>query len=154
MSAVYVPPVRRWVETFHNVAATDASLDVAQRLHDAGNTTDLKARTKAFSVRIVRLVDSLPRRRSSEVIGHQLLRSATSVGANYRSACRGRSRAEFMAKLGIVEEESDESAFWLELLVEAGLVREKMLADLIREANEITAMTVASIKIARAKAKA
>jgi four helix bundle protein len=120
----------------------------------AGTPTDLKARTKAFSVRIVRLVDSLPRRRSCEVIGHQLLKSATSVGANYRSACRGRSRAEFMAKMGIVEEESDESAFWMELLVEAGVVKEQMLAELIREANEITAMTVASIKTARAKAKA
>jgi four helix bundle protein len=122
--------------------------------HMAGKPADLKARTKAFAVRIVRLVDSLPRQRSCLVIGHQLLKSATSVGANYRSACRGRSRAEFVAKMGIVEEEADESAFWLELLVEAGVVKAKQLADLIREANEITAMTVASIKTARAKAKA
>lgn len=112
--------------------------------------TDLKARTKAFAVRVIRLVDSLPRSRSCDVIGHQLMKSATSVGANYRSACRGRSRAEFTAKLGIVEEEADESVYWLELLVEAGLVEEKLLVELMREANEITAMTVASIKTAKA----
>jgi four helix bundle protein len=110
---------------------------------------DLKARTKAFAVRVIRLVDSLPRNRSCDVIGHQVLKSATSVGANYRSACRGRSRAEFCAKLGIVEEEADESLYWFELLVESGLVEEKLLADLMREANEITAMTVASIKTSK-----
>ena len=112
--------------------------------------TDLKARTKAFAVRVIRLVDSLPQSRSCDVIGHQLLKSATSVGANYRSACRGRSRAEFSAKLGIVEEEADEALYWFELLVEADLMPQKLLADLMREANEITAMIVASIKTARA----
>jgi four helix bundle protein len=115
---------------------------------------DLKARTKEFAVRVVRLVDALPKRRSCEVLGHQLLKRATSVGANYRSACRGRSTAEFCSKLGIVEEEADEAMFWLELLIEAGIVRRELLADLLTEADEITAMVVASIRTARAARKA
>ena len=114
-------------------------------------TPDLKVRTKEFAVR---LVDSLPKQRSCDVLGHQLLKSATSVGANYRSACRGRSTAEFCSKLGIVEEEADEAMFWLELLVEAGIVRRELLADLLAEADEITAMVVASIRTARAARKA
>ena len=110
---------------------------------------DLRIRTKAFAVRVIRLVDSLPSRRSCEVIGKQLLRSATSVGANYRAACRARSTAEFIAKLGIVEEEADESAYWFELLAEAEIVKSEVLKDLHTEAGEIVAMVVASIKTAR-----
>jgi four helix bundle protein len=110
---------------------------------------DFKDRTKKFAIRVIRLVDSLPRSRSTDCIGHQLLRSATSVGANYRAACRARSDAEFCAKLGIVEEEADESRFWMELLAESGKVKMELLADLLNEANELTAMTVASIKTAR-----
>lgn len=98
---------------------------------------------------MIRLVDSFPPNRSAEVIGRQLLRSATSVGANYRAAKRGRSSAEFRAKLGVVEEEADETVYWLELLAESGYVNPKLLDDLLREANEITAMVVASIKTAR-----
>lgn len=113
----------------------------------------LKARTKAFALRVITLVDALPNKRSAEVIGRQLQRSATSVGANYRSACRGRSRKEFVAKLGIVEEEADESGYWIELLAESGLISGKRVADLTREADELTAIMVASIKTARAKAK-
>jgi len=109
----------------------------------------LRTRTKKFALRVMKLVDALPNTRSADVVGKQLLRSATSVGANYRAAQRGRSRAEFLAKLGIVEEESDESAYWLELLIESGTVAEKALADLLRESNEITAMIVASIRTAR-----
>ncbi len=111
---------------------------------------DLRKRTQAFATRVIRLVNSLPAARASEVIGKQLLRSACSVGANYRAACRGRSKAEFAAKLGIVEEESDECSYWFELLVEADIVEEKMLRELILEADEITAMVVASIKTAKA----
>lgn len=121
---------------------------------DTAKSPDLRIRTKEFAVRVVRLVESLPRTRSVDVIGHQLLRSATSVGANYRSACRGRSRPEFLAKLGIVEEEVDESLFWLELLVEAGIVQRTVLVDLLTEANEITAMVVASIRTAKAAQQA
>jgi len=80
-----------------------------------------------------------------------LLRAATSVGANYRAACRARSKAEFIAKLGIVEEESDECSYWLELLVEAGLMKQERVADLVKEADEITAIVVSSIQTARGK---
>jgi four helix bundle protein len=107
---------------------------------------DFKKRTKQFAVRVIRLVESLPQRRTADVIGKQLLRSATSVGANYRAACRGRSPQEFRSKLGIVEEEADESIYWIELLVESELVRHELVAELLREADEILAMVVASIK--------
>jgi|SRR5262245_5127271 len=112
---------------------------------------DLKVRTKAFAVRCIRLVDSLPAGRSSDVIARQLLKSATSVGANYRSACRGRSAAEFCSKLGIVEEEADESAYWIGLLQEADIVKADLLTPLHQEAGEILAMTVASIRTAKKK---
>ena len=111
---------------------------------------EFKQRTKKLALRVIRLVESLPRTHASEVIGKQLLRSATSVGANYRAACRGKSTADVISKLGIVEEESDESIYWMELLVEAGLVPEAKLASLMTEMNEIVAMTVASIKTLRA----
>lgn len=113
-------------------------------------SADLKARTKAFAIRVIRLVNSLPRSRAADVIGHQLLRCATSVGANYRAACRGRSTAEFCSKLGIVEEEGDEAIYWLELLAETGIVKAELLTPLHEEANEIVAMVVASIKTAKA----
>jgi four helix bundle protein len=112
--------------------------------------TILRTRTKQFALRVIRLVDSLPNRRAANVIGVQLLRAATSVGANYRAAQRGRSKAEFRAKLGVVEEESDESAYWLELLSESGLMKPERLTDFHREANEITAMVVSSIRTSRA----
>ena len=114
---------------------------------------EFKARTKAFAVRVVRLVESLPGRRSADVLGRQLLRSATSVGANYRAACRAQSRPAFIAKLSIVEEECDEAIYWMEILIEAGIVREPLLADLRAEANEILSMIVASLKTARRGSK-
>jgi four helix bundle protein len=110
---------------------------------------DFKRRTKQFALRIIRLVDSLPQRRSADVIGKQLLRAGTAVGANYRASCRARSQAEFRAKLGIVEEEADESAYWMELLIEAELVRKMLVENLLQEANEILAMVVASIRTSR-----
>src|SRR5438045_1130487 len=91
---------------------------------------EFKDRTKRFAVRVIRLVDSLPQKRSADVVGKQLLRAATSVGANYRAACRARSKAEFCAKLGIVEEEGDECVYWLELLIDAGLVPGRLLTPL------------------------
>jgi four helix bundle protein len=116
-------------------------------------TTDesryLKPRTKQFALRAVRLVESLPKNLAAQVIGKQLLRSALSVGANYRSAKRARSNAEFISKMGIVEEEADESRYWLEMLVDAGLISKERLQPLIAETNEITAMVVASIRTAR-----
>ena len=110
---------------------------------------DLKQRTQAFAVRTIRLVQTLPRSRAADVIGHQLLRSGTSVAANYRAARRARSRKEFLAKMGIVEEEADESAFWLELLVDVDLVRASEVVDLKGEAQQLVAITVASIRTAR-----
>lgn len=109
----------------------------------------LKARTKTFAVRIVKLVDSLPRSLAAQVMGRQLLRSATSVGASYRAACRAQSRAEFAAKLSIVVEESDESLYWLELVRETELVKPELLAALIREANELVAIVLTSRKTAK-----
>jgi four helix bundle protein len=109
----------------------------------------LKLRTKQFALRVIRLTDSLPRRASADVLGRQLLRSATSVAANYRSACRAKSRAEFVSKMGTVEEEADESAIWLELIAESEIVTAGKLSALRREADELTAIAVASIRTAR-----
>lgn len=113
---------------------------------------DLLARTKDFGLRVIRMIEALPPGMTAQVIGRQLLRSATSVGANYRSACRGKSKADFIAKLNIVLEEADESHYWLELLVDSGLMPEKRLADLMQEANQLVAICTASINTAR-KAK-
>ena len=110
---------------------------------------DLKERTKKFALRVMRVVRSLPQRAEARVIGHQLLRSGTSVAANYRAVCRARSRPEFLAKLAIVVEEADESAFWLELLVDGGLVHEAKLRDLRSEANQLVAIFNASRTTAR-----
>jgi four helix bundle protein len=113
------------------------------------NPNEFKDRTKAFALRVIRLVNSLPRSRAANVIGGQLLRCGTSVGANYRAACRARSPADFTAKMGIVEEESDESAYWMELLVEAGIMNRARVSALLNEANGICSMVVASIKTSR-----
>jgi four helix bundle protein len=91
-------------------------------------------------------MESLPKNRTADVLGRQLLRSGTSMGANYRAACRGKSTADVIAKLRIVEEEADESIYWMELLIESGLVSEARLSALLQETNEILAMTVASIR--------
>lgn len=112
---------------------------------------NLKERTKQFALRIIRLVESLPKGRTSDVIGRQLLRSGTSVAANYRAACRARSTADFISKMGMVEEETDESMFWMEILVDANIMGKKLLSDLMNEADELLAIFVASIKTARKK---
>ena len=110
---------------------------------------DLKDRSKQFALRILTLVDSLPNTLVARTIGGQLVRSGTSVAANYRSACRGRSTAEFIAKMGIVEEETDESEFWIELLVDYGLIKLDRVAELLNEADQLTAIWVTSIKTAK-----
>ena len=110
---------------------------------------DLKKRTKQFALRAIKLVESLPKTQTARVIGDQLLRSSTSVPANYRALCRARSNAEFRAKLGIVEEETDESVFWIEMLVDANLVKLAKVEDLMDEGNQLTAIWVASINTAR-----
>lgn len=105
---------------------------------------DLKERTKQFALRALALVDALDRSRSASVIANQLARSGTSVGSNYRAACRARSRAEFIAKLGVVEEEADESAFWLELVIARGLLPAARVEPLLQECTELVAIMAAS----------
>jgi four helix bundle protein len=113
--------------------------------------TEFKHRTRQIALRIIRLVNALPRSTVSEIIGKQLLRSGTSIGANYRAACRGKSRADLAHKLAIVEEEADECLYWIELLIDAGLVAEQKVATLSTDISEIVSMTVASIKTIRSR---
>ena len=108
------------------------------------NADELRKRTKAFAIRIVRLCRSLPNKSDARIIGNQLLRSGTSVGANYRAVCRARSRADFISKIGIVVEEADETVFWLELLVESGVMPASAVTILIKEGNELLAIFGAS----------
>jgi four helix bundle protein len=108
-----------------------------------------KARTKAYALRVIRLVDALPPDRTAGTIGQQLLRCGMSVAANYRAAVRSRSPADFVAKMGIVEEECDESLLWIEILVDSARLRARRVTDLAKEGHEILAITVASIKTAR-----
>ncbi|MBI5778563.1 MAG: four helix bundle protein [Planctomycetes bacterium] len=110
---------------------------------------DLKIRTKKFALDIMQLAETLPRNKTGDVLGRQILRSGTSVGANYRAACRARSRADFISKLGIVEEEVDETLYWLELISDAKLGDSNQIKHLQKEASEITAIVVTSIKTAR-----
>ena len=113
------------------------------------NKDELKQRTKAFALRVMALVDHLPNDSKGRVLGDQLLRSGTSVGANYRAACRARSTAEFVAKLGSVLEEADESGYWMELIVEGGLLPAKRVESLLTEANELTAIFFTSRRTTR-----
>ena len=112
-------------------------------------TDEMKTRTKIFALRIIKLVEALPAGRTADVVGKQLIRSGTSVGANYRAACRAKSNADFIAKMGIVEEEADECVFWLEIIVESNLMKKELVDGLSDEANQIVAMTVSSINTAR-----
>jgi four helix bundle protein len=112
---------------------------------------EFKKRTKEFAIRIIKLFRSLPRTEEARVIGRQMLRSGTSVAANYRAVCRARSRAEFIAKVGVVVEESDETVLWLELLVDTQIVSAKRMTKLLVEANELLAIFAASQHTARMK---
>lgn len=109
---------------------------------------ELLERTKQFALRIFKLVGALPQTIQGRAVASQLIRSGTSVAANYRAACRARSKPEFVAKLGVVEEEADETAFWLELIIETGLLNPRKLAPLLAEAGEIVAMMASSKKTA------
>lgn len=110
------------------------------------NQGDLKQRTKNFALRIIKLADALPYSVSGRAISNQIVRSGTSVGANYRAALRARSDAEFLAKIRIVIEEADETIFWLEIIIESNLIKKELVASLLAEANEITAIMVATSK--------
>jgi len=115
------------------------------------NKDELKDRFKQFSLRVIRLCQSLPKEKTSDVIRGQLLRSGTSSGANYRAACRAKSTADFINKLKIVEEELDESLYWMELLIEAKVLKEHLLNDLMEEGNELLSIVVSSIITAKGK---
>lgn len=115
------------------------------------NEEQFKARTRQLALEIIQLVESLPRSRTADVIGRQLLRSGTSIGANYRAACRGKSKADVISKLAIVEEEADETIYWLELFIESKVVEPSRVDALMKETNEILAMVVASIKTLRGR---
>jgi len=110
---------------------------------------EMKERTKAYANRVVKLCAALPNNWIARILGQQLLRSGTSVGANYRAVCRAKSNADFINKLRVVEEECDESLFWMELLVDNNLVKASRLAGLMKEADEIFAIVVSSAKTAR-----
>lgn len=99
--------------------------------------SELRDRTKTFALRVIRLVEALPKHATGRVLGNQLLRSGTSVGANYRTACRARSKADFVSKIGIVEEEADESVYWMDLVMESGLMNHQQVEPLRNEAEEL-----------------
>jgi four helix bundle protein len=105
---------------------------------------ELRARTKSFALRVVKVYRSLPKTADAQVMGKQLLRCGTSVAANYRATCRARSRAEFAARIGVVVEEADETGFWLEMLADAGIVSMALLKELLQEAKELTAIFTAT----------
>jgi len=110
---------------------------------------EMKGRTKKFALRVIKAVQSLPNDRVANVLGSQLLRSGASVGANYRAACRAKSTADFVNKLKIVEEEGDESLFWMELLVESGVTAQQKLGELMKEGDEIVSIVLAALKTTR-----
>lgn len=109
----------------------------------------LQNRTKNFAIRVFQLVENLSKSKGAQVIAYQLIKASTSVASNYRAACRAKSRADFINKLKIVEEEADESLFWLEFIVDVRLVEKKLMSDLIKEANELVCIFTASIKTSR-----
>jgi four helix bundle protein len=112
---------------------------------------ELKSRTKDYALRIIKIIEALPKTTTGRAIGNQLIRSGTSVGANYRAALRARSKAEFVAKLGIVIEEADESEFWLELIVGAKLLKKRLVEPLLKETNELIAIFVSTRKTSLSK---
>ena len=114
---------------------------------------ELKLRTKRFGLRALKLIDALPETRSARIVAPQFGRCATSVGANYRAACSSRSVAEMISKISVVEEEADESGYWLEVLGDHGLVPAQKIEPLSQEASELTAIMVASIKTLRARSE-
>ncbi|MBM4167061.1 MAG: four helix bundle protein [Ignavibacteria bacterium] len=117
------------------------------------NEEELKTRTKQFALRVIKLVNALPKTLVGKVIGNQLLRSGTSVGANYRAVCLARSNADFISKLGIVLEETDESSYWMELILEAELMTLDRMKEIMQEAKELTKIFMASLKTSKRNRK-
>ena len=124
-------------------------METHRALNSLQKAAELKQRTKAFAIRIVKLFRSLPHTPDAQTLGKQVLRSGTSVAANYRAVCRARSRAEFVAKTGVVLEEADETVFWLELLTETGVLSEERTKYLLGEANELLAVFGASLRTSK-----
>ena len=118
-------------------------------LNSLQKAAELKQRTKGFAIRIVKLFRSLPHSPDGQTLGKQVLRSGTSIAANYRAVCRARSKAEFVAKMGLVLEETDETVFWLELLIETGVIPEERTRDLLKEGNELLAVFGASLRTSK-----
>jgi len=110
---------------------------------------EMKKRTKKYGLETIALVKEIPRGRTEDALANQYLRSGTAVGANYRSACRGKSIKDFISKMGIVEEEADESVYWLELMVESGIIQKNRAEKLINEGNQLTAICVSAIRNSR-----
>ena len=110
---------------------------------------EMKARTRAFALRVIRLAESLPNTPTANVIRNQMLRCGTSSGANYRAACRAKSRPDFVSKMGTVEEEADETIYWMELLIDADIVKRARIAELLDEADQILSIVISSIKTAK-----
>jgi four helix bundle protein len=125
------------------------SMSLIGSMNSLDKATELKQRTKQFAIRIVTIFRSLPHSPDAQTLGKQLLRSGTSVGANYRAVCRARSQTEFIARMGIVVEEADETVFWLELLSETGVVRPERTQDLLNEANELVKIFGASLRTSK-----
>ena len=130
-------------------AIADCGLRIEESEDGALPREEFKRRTFLFGVRVIRLTEALSKTDAARVIGKQLLRCGTSVGANYRAAARARSRADFISKMGIVEEECDESLYWIEMLCELELLERKRVEPLLAEANELLSITISSIKTAR-----
>jgi four helix bundle protein len=126
---------------------------IQSTMNSLDKAAELKRRTKSFAIRIVNLFRFLPHSPDAQTLGKQLLRSGTSVGANYRAVCRARSQVEFIARMGIVVEEADESVFWLELLGETGVVRPERTQDLLDEANELVKIFGASLRTSKSGVK-
>jgi four helix bundle protein len=124
-------------------------LETHRALNSLQKAAELKQRTKTFAIRMVKLYRSLPHSPDAQTLGKQILRSGTSVAANYRAVCRARSKAEFIAKMGVVLEEADETVFWLELLTETGVRSQERTQDLLEEANELLAVFGASLRTSK-----
>jgi four helix bundle protein len=122
---------------------------IQSTMNSLDKATELKGRTKSFAIRIVNLFRSLPHSPDAQTLGKQLLRSGTSVAANYRAVCRARSQAEFISRMGIVVEEADETVLWLELLGETGIIRPERTQNLLDEANELVAIFGASLRTSK-----
>jgi four helix bundle protein len=115
------------------------------------NSDELKDRTKKFALKIIKLANDLPKNSVGRIIEKQLIRAGTSVGANYRAACRAKSNADFIYKINVVEEEADETQFWLELIMKAGLLKEDLVNPILKEAKELTAIFTSAGKTAKSK---